>query len=122
MDRQSAIVGAMSEASRLEAAVKVADWEEVDLVTVISHCVESYRNIHPDRDIEFTHSAPRCTWRCAPDLIAQALDKLVENALSMTGPADEVAVRLDCTPKKCRKSAIQWRFPSSWKVASAEPW
>ncbi len=102
LDRQSAIVRAMSEASRLEAALKVADWEQVDLVTVIGHCVESYRGIHPDRDIKFTHSAPRCIWRCAPDLIAQALDKLVENALSMTGRADEVAVRVDCTPDECR--------------------
>ena len=71
-------------------------------MTVISHCVESYRSVHPDRDIKFTHSAACCTWACAPDLVAQALDKLVDNALSMTGPADEVAVRLDCTPKECR--------------------
>ncbi len=102
LDRQSAIVRAMSEASRLEAAVKVADWLEVDLVTVIGHCVESYRSIHPDREIKFIHSAAHCTWRCAPDLIAQALDKLVENALSMTGADDEVAVRLDCSPEECR--------------------
>ena len=32
--------------------------------------------------------------RCAPDLLVQALDKLVENALSLTAPDDEVSVSL----------------------------
>jgi len=31
---------------------------------------------------------------CAPDLLAQALDKLVDNAFSLIGPGDEVAIEL----------------------------
>ena len=32
--------------------------------------------------------------RCAPDLLAQALDKLVDNAISLTGPEELVTVGL----------------------------
>jgi two-component system sensor histidine kinase ChvG len=104
LDRQAAIVRAMSEASRLEAAVESADWEEVSLVDVVGDCVEAYRGVHPNRDIRFEHSGAACRIRCAPDLLAQALDKLVENAISLTGDADWISVNLDCQEDQCRLS------------------
>ncbi len=102
LDRQAAIVRAMSEASRLEAAVKSADWETVDLCRVIENCVEAYRSVHAGRDIGLVTPEPPCDWRCAPDLLAQALDKLVENAVSLTGPEDLVEVALDAGAGGCR--------------------
>jgi len=101
LDRQAAIVRAMSEASRLEAAVKSSDWETVDLVEVLGHCVEGYRGVYPDREISYEYSESPCNARCAPDLLAQALDKLVENAVSLTGPEDEIHVALDVAPAEC---------------------
>jgi signal transduction histidine kinase len=104
LDRQAAIVRSMSEASRLEAAVEVADWESVDLVTVLGHCVDAYRSVYPGREISFEYSESPCNWHCAPDMIAQALDKLVENAMSFTGPNDEIHVGIDYSPHECRIS------------------
>ncbi len=104
LDRQAAIVRAMSEASRLEAAVESADWELVDLVGVIGHCVEAYRSVYPGRDISFEYSASPGILRCAPDMIAQALDKLVENAISLTGQQDAVHIGLDFAVDECRIS------------------
>jgi dedicated sortase system histidine kinase len=95
LDRQAAIVRAMSEASRLEAAVEAGDWETVDLVEVIGHCIEAYRGVYPDREIGFDHPKTPCHLHCAPDLLAQALDKLVENAVSLTGSREQVTVFLD---------------------------
>jgi dedicated sortase system histidine kinase len=102
LDRQAAIVRAMSEANRLEAAVKAADWEEVDLGAVISHCVDAYRSVHAGRDIELQLPGTPCNWRCAPDLVAQALDKLVDNAVSMTTGEDRIEVILDREADACR--------------------
>jgi two-component system sensor histidine kinase ChvG len=95
VDRQSAIVRAMSEASRLEAAIGVAEWEDVDLGELVERCVEGYRAVHPGRRLATEFPPERQTVRCAPDLLAQALDKLVDNALSLSGTDDEVVIRLD---------------------------
>jgi signal transduction histidine kinase len=94
VDRQTAIVRAMSEASRLEAAIEAAEWERVDLSGLVSRCVAGYRTLHADRQISLDLSRKEMPMHCAPDLLAQALDKLVENALSLTGPDDEVSVSL----------------------------
>jgi signal transduction histidine kinase len=104
LERQAAIVRAMSEANRLEAAVKAADWEEADLAGIVAACVEAYRGVHPGRDIRFDPAAAHCRCRCAPDLLAQALDKLVENAVSLTTAQDEICLGLECGAEQARLS------------------
>jgi len=84
LDRQAAIVAAMSEAQRLEGAVKTADWDRVDLGEMLKHCVDAYRSVNPERKINLVLPAETCRLRCAPDLIAQALDKLVDNAIGLS--------------------------------------
>ena len=92
--RQTAIVRAMSEASRLEAAVASADWETVDLGEVLTACAEGYRAVHPGRHIGLELPEEPVRTRCAPDLLAQALDKLVDNALGLMGPEDRLTLAL----------------------------
>lgn len=92
LDRQAEIVRAMSEASRLEAAIRVADWAQVDLGELITRCAEGYRAVHPGRRIETDLPKSPLKVRCAPDLLAQALDKLVENAASMCGQKDVIRI------------------------------
>jgi signal transduction histidine kinase len=94
VDRQGAIVRAMSEASRLEASVAGADWERVDLVALVERCAGGYRTAHPDRRIELKLMKGPLPVDCAPDLLAQALDKLVDNALSLSGESDTVSLHL----------------------------
>ncbi len=94
VERQTAIVRAMSEASRLEAAIDSADWETIDLNQWLHNCAEGYRSMHPQRRIE-THLAGRAvSYSCAPELLAQALDKLVDNAISLSGADDVVSLAL----------------------------
>jgi dedicated sortase system histidine kinase len=101
VDRQFAIVRAMSEASRLEASISVAEWESIDLGQFVIRCVEAYRNVHEGRALLTEIQAGGAAVRCAPDLLAQALDKLVDNAVSLSGKGDEITVGL------CREDA-QW--------------
>jgi signal transduction histidine kinase len=73
----------------------------VDLVAVLGYCVEAYRGVYPGREISFEFSESPCHWCCAPELVAQALDKLVENAVSLTGTEDEVRVTIDRNAREC---------------------
>jgi dedicated sortase system histidine kinase len=94
LDRQAAIVRAMSEASRLEASIRVAEWEEIDLRNLVQHCAEAYRSVHPGRRLDTQLPGESATLTCAPELLAQALDKLVDNAVSLTGDQDVVSLVL----------------------------
>ena len=94
LDRQTAIVSAMSEAQRLEGAVRTADWETIDLNEMLKHCVDAYRTINPSRTIHLGLSAEKCELHCAPDLIAQAMDKLIDNAISLSAENCEISISL----------------------------
>lgn len=101
VERQSAIVRAMSEASRLEAAIGAADWERVDLAELVSRCAAGYRTLYAGRKLSLQLPPAPLPMRCAPDLLAQALDKLVDNAFSLTGPDDEVTISLQRAASGC---------------------
>jgi signal transduction histidine kinase len=95
VDRQSAIVRAMSEASRLEAAIDAAEWDRVDLVRLVRGCAEGYRDLYTGRKLNVSLPETEQVMECAPDLLAQALDKLVDNAMSLSGDGDEVGIVLE---------------------------
>jgi len=94
LDRQAAIVAAMSEAQRLEGSVRTADWETINLGEMLSHSIDAYRSVNPSRTIKLNLPAESCKLHCAPDLIVQALDKLVDNAISLSAQDCEIAVSL----------------------------
>jgi dedicated sortase system histidine kinase len=82
--RLGMLVRAMSEASRMERAIAAAEPEDVDLVAVVRGCSEAYRPLAGTRRMETELPQASMTMHCAPELIAQALDKLFDNALSFT--------------------------------------
>lgn len=86
-DRLAGILRAMSEAQRMEHAIQVAEGEDVDLAALVRACAEAYRDLVTPRTLELDAPGSALTLHGAPDLIAQALDKLVDNARSFT-PAD----------------------------------
>jgi signal transduction histidine kinase len=94
LDRQAAIVSAMSEAQRLEGSVKTADWETIDPGEMLGHSVDAYRSVNPLRTINLNLPTEGCELRCAPDLIIQALDKLVDNAISLSAEDCEINISL----------------------------
>ena len=94
LDRQSAIVRAMSEANRLEASIAVAEWEETDLCDLLTHCAEAYSSVHRGRRLETELPSVPAPLSCAPELLAQALDKLIDNAVSLSSVDDTVMLSL----------------------------
>ena len=90
--RLSLILSRMSEATRLEQTLAAAARETYDLVPVVCGSVEGYRAANPARAISLREPGEPLPVVGAPDLLAQLLDKLVENALGFarTGTAVEV--------------------------------
>ena len=88
VERLGTLVRAMSESSRIERSIAAAEAEDFDLRDVVRGCAEAYRPLIGTRELDCelpASAAAVCTG--APELIAQALDKLLDNALSFT-PAD----------------------------------
>ncbi|MGQ0800633.1 MAG: ATP-binding protein, partial [Pseudomarimonas sp.] len=83
-DRLAAIVRAMSEASRIEQAIAGAETADFDLRQLISDCAANHADLLAPRRLELRLPEVTLPLLGAPDLIAQALDKLIDNARSFT--------------------------------------
>ncbi len=82
VDRLGAIVRAMSQASRVERAIAAAEAEAFDLRALLADCAEGYRALLAPRTLQTMLPPQAVPFRGAPDLIVQALDKLIDNARS----------------------------------------
>ncbi|GGY28273.1 proteobacterial dedicated sortase system histidine kinase [Rhodanobacter panaciterrae] len=82
--RLGALVRAMSESSRMERSITAAEPEDVDLRDVVRGCADAYRALIGTRQLDCVLPDAPLYLHCAPELIAQALDKLLDNALSFT--------------------------------------
>ena len=93
--RLNTILHRMSEASRLEQSLRTAERERYDLVALVRGCVEGYRTAYTGATIalELPERALQVTG--APDLGAQMLDKLVENAIDFAQPGTPISIRVE---------------------------
>jgi len=96
-DRLGAIVRAMSEASRLERAIAGVEGEDFDLTAVLRGCIEAYRPLAAPRRIESELPGSALILHGAPELIAQALDKLFDNARGFTPEDGWIRLSLQAT-------------------------
>ncbi|MHC1480803.1 ATP-binding protein [Frateuria aurantia] len=92
--RLAYLVRAMSESSRVEQAIASADLEDIELGALVSGCVEAYRGLVGERQLECRLPPIPVHLNGAPELIAQALDKLFDNALSFTPDAGWIRLSL----------------------------
>jgi dedicated sortase system histidine kinase len=93
-DRLDAILGAMSEATLIEQAVADTEPELFSIDAVVTSCVAAYRDVYNDRNIMLENSAPDTRIMGSADLIAQMLDKLIDNAVSFSEPGSTIPVTL----------------------------
>ncbi len=92
--RLASIITRMTEATRLEESLAEADRERFDLARVIIGCVDGYRAAYPDRVFELRVPRGEAHLFGAPDLVAQMLDKLCENAVEFATPGTPIVVAL----------------------------
>ncbi|HMA90207.1 MAG TPA: ATP-binding protein [Burkholderiales bacterium] len=93
--RLNTILQRMTEASRLEQSLRASARERYDLVPVVRGCVEGYRLAYPQARFALELPEERMDVEGSPDLAAQLLDKLVENAVDFATPGSPIHVSLE---------------------------
>jgi len=88
LGRLSTILSRMTEASRLEQSLSAAQRESFDAAAVVRGCVEGYRLAYASRTFELAVPAEKVLATGSADLLAQMLDKLVENAVDFAAVAN----------------------------------
>lgn len=94
LTRLSRILTRMSEATRMEQALASAELERFDLAVVVAECVNGYRMAYPARVFESKLPPYPVYVSGVPDLAAQMLDKLVENAADFASPGTSIRIDL----------------------------
>ncbi|MBI2754463.1 MAG: hypothetical protein HYX46_13290 [Betaproteobacteria bacterium] len=92
--RLSTILARMSEASRLEQGLASAPREIFDAAAVVRSCVDGYRLAYAPRAFDLLLPNASVPVQGSPDLLAQMLDKLIENAADFAPPGTPVRVML----------------------------
>ncbi len=92
--RLQSILSALGAASRVEESIQQAERVSFDLAGLARAAVAGYRDAFPDAQFVVDAPADGCLLFGAPELIAQMLDKLVENAVDFTPPAGNITVKL----------------------------
>ena len=96
--RLQAILTSLGAAARVEESIKQAERVSFDLRELVAATVRAYRGGFPDSTFEQELPDDPCFLRGAPDLIAQLLDKLIENAVDFCPPAGAIRIRLVRVP------------------------
>ncbi|MCY4263376.1 MAG: proteobacterial dedicated sortase system histidine kinase [Gammaproteobacteria bacterium] len=84
--RLNLILTNMSEATRLEQMLQTSEKERIDLLEVISGCVEGYKLVYMQTDFELDIPETPIYIHSVPEYIAQLLDKLIANAVEFSYP------------------------------------
>jgi dedicated sortase system histidine kinase len=98
INRIGSILRNLTEAANLEQALQAETREMVNLNELIESYVDGYSFSNPDQKFEVVVESRPLMVKVAPDYIAQALDKLVDNAIDFAAPNTAIvfkARRLD---------------------------
>jgi two-component system sensor histidine kinase ChvG len=93
--RLDAILAAMSEATELEQAIRGTRTAPFDLAAVVEACCQAYRDVYREREIVCRRETAGATEIVGSgELVAQLLDKLIDNAVGFSAPGSRIDVRL----------------------------
>lgn len=91
--RLNRIFGAMAQAARLEEALIDEPFETFDLTELARDYCAARRDACDNHELEFEGTGQPVGINGSPDLIAQLLDKLVDNALDFASPGSAIRIR-----------------------------
>lgn len=94
MERLQAMVAALGAATRMEQATASAETVGFDLAALLEELGSALQAAHPDRDLQLRLAPGPCAMTGTPDLLAQMIDKLVENALDFCPPEGTIWIGL----------------------------
>ncbi len=94
LKRLNNLISRMGEARRIEQSMRDGERSVYDARAVVAGCLEGYRMAAPQQLFEARIAAAALPVSGSPDLLAQALDKLIANAVSFAAPGTPVTVTL----------------------------
>ena len=95
-DRLSVLLNSISEANRLENIIADADSERetVDLRLMLEDLFQAYSSVYPNTRFALANTQTSCPVDIAPELVVQAMDKLVSNAVDFCRDGGSVTLKL----------------------------
>jgi len=99
-ERLNRILQSMSQASRIEQSLVGEPLEPIDPEALLREFVAARRDIHPGRDLEVQVEGRVRPTAGSPELLAQMLDKIADNALDFSEPDSPVVFRLKARRRK----------------------
>ncbi len=100
-NRLKRILNAMSEASRVEASIKGASIESLELSAWIRDIGDAYQSAYPRHEIRVATANKPCVIEASPELLAQLMDKLVDNAADFAPNGSWIRIALSQDAKSC---------------------
>ena len=97
-NRMHAILTAMSEATRVEQIIEHTERVRFDLRELVRNMGQAYQQTFVEHRVETQLPEEPCLVEGSPDLIAQLLDKLMDNASDFTPKGGPIAIALDTRP------------------------
>lgn len=93
--RMHAILTAMTEATRVEQSIEHTERIDFDLAEVVSKLAQAYSATFADHCVIARIPEMPCMVQGSPDLIAQLLDKLMDNAADFCPPGGAITLALE---------------------------
>jgi len=93
--RLGTILSRMTEASRLEQSLSAVERQRFDATAVVRGCVAGYRLAYAPRNFEIVAPDQAVHASGSADLLAQMLDKLVENAVDFAAAGSSIRIFLE---------------------------
>lgn len=88
------ILSAMSEANRLEESIHNQEPTQINLAPLLQQVFQAYREIYTEHRLTLDLAADEAWVVAVPELLVQALDKLLDNAASFTPSGGAIALAL----------------------------
>ena len=98
------ILTALSEATRVEQSIDNTDRVHFDLSELVRNMGQAYRQTFAQHRIETQLPNEACMLEGSPELIAQLLDKLMDNAADFTPLGKQITLALEAGPREYRLS------------------
>ena len=112
------ILANLTEASRLENALKTTDMERFNLCQVVRGCVEGYRQVFAEARFEYHANIDEYMIDGSAELIAQLMDKLVSNAVDFHEPGSDIDISITSSGSGCRLCVINSGEPVPQQIVN----
>jgi two-component system sensor histidine kinase ChvG len=96
--RLESILQAMTAATRVEQAIADSEPGQFDIVAVVDACVSAYADVYTERSFSIDLPEVAVNVEGSAELIAQMLDKLIDNAVEFSPVNSSIDVRIVAKP------------------------